>query len=444
LHVWALGRRSGKTTMAALVGLHSCLFRPDLDALVRAGERRYVIAVATRLEQARLFTHAARSVVRSSPLLRGMVASETDDEIVFGNGAVLASLPCSSRGVRGLAVSTVLMDEAAFFLDSEGNQAGEPMFQALVPGTAQFDDGSRVLVASTPNGEGGFFAELFQRAANGELEDARAEHRTSAEMNPTLSSSFLERELARDSEAFRGEYLAEFLGSGGAYLDPELIRDATADRGELPPDAATDWIAGFDPSFSHDPAALVLVGRALDDPHRLVVGAAHVWKPSRRPQTLEEGRAIENRLLDEAAAIAARYSARIVTDQYRAAGVVDYLTRHRLNVRSLALTATTKSAIFSEVRARLYERSLELLDDPTLLGDLRRLRARYAAGQSSVVTPRTGSSHCDAAVGLALAVHEHRGGPSSADGARLGGEFSSLMRDTGAFADEPIGYGEML
>jgi hypothetical protein len=32
LHIWALGRRSSKTTSAALVGLWDCLLRPELDA----------------------------------------------------------------------------------------------------------------------------------------------------------------------------------------------------------------------------------------------------------------------------------------------------------------------------------------------------------------------------------------------------------------------------
>lgn len=118
IHVWALGRRSGKTTMAALVGLHSCVFRPDLDALVRRGTRRHVIAVATRLEQARIFVQAARAIIDASPMLSGLVTEASADEIVFRNGAVLAAMPCTSRGVRGLAISTILMDEAAHFIDS--------------------------------------------------------------------------------------------------------------------------------------------------------------------------------------------------------------------------------------------------------------------------------------------------------------------------------------
>jgi hypothetical protein len=53
-HVQALGRRSGKTLMAALVASHSVLFRPDLDAMVRPSETRFAGVLATNLAQARL------------------------------------------------------------------------------------------------------------------------------------------------------------------------------------------------------------------------------------------------------------------------------------------------------------------------------------------------------------------------------------------------------
>ena len=55
------------------------------------------------------------------------------------------------------------------------------------------------------------------------------------------------------------------------------------------------------------------------------------------------------------------------------------------------------------------------------------MRTRYAAGASSVVTPRIGSSHSDLAVATALAVYEHRRPPGSPDGATLGGRSSGLI-----------------
>ena len=101
LHVWALGRRSSKTTSAALVGLWCCLLRPELLERLRPGERGYAVAVATNLKQARLFVQAARSIVERSPLLAELVEGATEDEIQFANGTALAAFPCSSRGGRG-------------------------------------------------------------------------------------------------------------------------------------------------------------------------------------------------------------------------------------------------------------------------------------------------------------------------------------------------------
>jgi Terminase large subunit, T4likevirus-type, N-terminal len=139
LHVWALGRRSGKTTLAAIVGLWTCLFRPDIAAKVRPGERFYAVAVGTNIRQARLFVSAARSIVEASPLLAKQVESSSDDELVFKTGGVLTAFPCSSRGGRGWPIAALLLDEAAFFIsETEGYQTADRVFEALVPSTAQF------------------------------------------------------------------------------------------------------------------------------------------------------------------------------------------------------------------------------------------------------------------------------------------------------------------
>ena len=152
---------------SALVGLLACLLRPALLERLRPGERGYAVAVATNLRQARL--------VRAGGFVdRGAVAAARrdgrggadDDEILFRNGTALAAFPCSARGGRGWPICSLLMDEAAHFIcDSEGPPVAERVFEALVPSTAQFGDRARVIVASTPWGTAGFFAELFSRAS---------------------------------------------------------------------------------------------------------------------------------------------------------------------------------------------------------------------------------------------------------------------------------------
>jgi len=93
-----------------------------------------------------------------------------------------------------------------------------------------------------------------------------------------------------------------------------------------------------------------------------------------------------------------------VTDQFAAKAVVERLQRAGLAVKTEAMTASSKTAIFSELRARLYDGTLELYEHPDLLAELRRLRTRFTAGAAAVVNPRVGRSHGDLAQATALAV----------------------------------------
>ena len=297
LHVLALGRRGTKTTMKALVGLWCCLLRPELLKFLLPGERGYAVGVATNLRQSRLMIAQALAVVERSPLLSSMIEDASADEIKFSNSTGFVAFPCTARGGRGWPIFALLMDEAAHFVDTEGNSAAEPVWQALSPATAQFGSLAKVVVGSTPWGEQGFFADLHGRAASGEIPGARAYRYTSAEMNPTLSEEFLAAErIVLGEEGFSSEYLATFQGGGGSYLDPDQIRDAIAERDELRPEDATQWVAGIDPAFSSDPFGLCLVGQ---DRERgcLVLGMARRWLPTKRGRSFEERRAVEDAVL---------------------------------------------------------------------------------------------------------------------------------------------------
>ena len=353
LHVQALGRRCGKTTMAALVGLWDCLLRPELDGLVRPGERRYAVAVATNLRQARLFVSAALSIVERSPLLATLVASTSEDEIVFANGTALAAFPCSSRGGRGWPISTLLLDEAAHFLDdTSGPQAADRVWQALVPSTAQFGDKARILVCSTPYGTSGLFAKLYKQADDGELADARAHRATTADVNPQVDDAFLERERQRDPDSFRAEYEAEFLASGAQFIAWDAIQAAIDEgRRELPPAAVKRPVCALDPAFSADPFAMAIVDR---DGDRQRLALVRSWRPQR-------GGRLGTAVLDEVASICDRYGVRtVVTDQASAELVEDYLRTKGLRCEKRPMTAQSKTDAYATLKAKLLDGTLEL------------------------------------------------------------------------------------
>jgi hypothetical protein len=418
LHVVAAGRRSGKSTSAALALLWDALLRPEMKEKVRPGERRYSVAVATNLRQSRLVVGAARSLVERSPRFRPLLESATDDELLFRNGSALTAFPCTARGTRGWPISTLVLDEAAHFVDTEGNSAAEQVWTALVPSTLQFGEHARVIVSSTPFGQDGLFASLYQQAASGELRDARAHHATTADANPTIGADVLAVEEARDPDGFKSEYLAAFVGGGMSYLDPDRIADAVTLPSELAPEQGVGWVAGLDPAFSSDPFGLALVAHEKIEARwegvqtpRLVVGHVRSWKPGKRkPLTFEHRRANEDAVLAEVADVCVQYGARVVTDQYAAAPIVDYLRRRGLIVRTVPMTATSKSEVFAALRARLNTGTLDLYEHGDLLAELRRLRTKFTAGQASVVNPRVGGSHGDLAQALALAVAEQAKG----------------------------------
>jgi len=413
-HVQMLGRRSGKSLMAALVALHSSLFRPDLDAMVRPGETRFAVVVATNLSQARLLIRMAQSVIENSPILAPMLASATEDELRFepapGVRTCVRAMPCSSRGIRGYPVSVAILDELSHF-SSEGEvgnvSTAERVFTALAPAVAQFGEHGRLLLISTPYGNENLLAKMYYRAVTGELADTAAVRAPSWEMNPTLTKEVLAFEEARDPDDYRQAFGAEPLSPGDAYLNFDRIQ--IADRPPLPADAlAGPIVAGIDPSFANDPFGVVIVGHDRERPDRLVVARAEAIGGRNR-----EFEATMIEVID----LLKQYNVTsVVTDQYSSAAVQDRLARAGFFASVLTFTAQSKTAAYSEVRSRLYGDGQEIYGrepgGPELIAELRRLRTRFSVGSAAVYSPRVAGSHGDLASALAVVTFDQRHGPA--------------------------------
>ena len=404
LHVWALGRRSGKTLLAVLVALWSCLLRPELRAHVRGRERIYAAAAATNRRQSSIFVALARSVVEGSPLLSGLVDSVSDDEIVFRNRSVLAAFPCTSRGSRGWPIACLLLDEAAHMLDTNGNQAAEPLYRALVPSTAQFGQDARVIVASSPFGVDGFFAELFRTVEAGDLPSATCSRAGTLRMRPGFAEAALEIERRRDPDGFASEYGAEFVPAGGSYLDAARVAAAVARSSELPPGEVEDPEAAIDLGFVSDATALAIVGRDRENPDRQRLVLARSWRPDLGPLGFAP-------TLDEIADVCHEHGVRhLYTDQFSATAAVEHLGRCGIRATVIPTTPASKSEMFASLKTRLYGGELELYEQPDLLSELHRIETVTTPGSATVRIRRFGSSHGDLAVALATACSKVRTG----------------------------------
>jgi hypothetical protein len=398
--VLACGRRSGKSLISAAAACWDACLRDDLDRHVRPGEPRYSICIAINLRQSRLWLDQVHSLLEASPLMRGMVTDRTDDEIVLENGNRICAFPCTSRGSRGWAVSYLALDEYAWHTDTNGDAAGPSVWAATVPSTYQFAGDARIVAASTPAGPNYFHA-LFEQAEQDP--DSFAMQASSPEMNERLDGNVLHAEMEADPDMYASEIEAKFTAGGGQYIDRGRLRECVVDRGPLGRLDATGWVIGCDLAFVSDPCVAVVAGRDPADPERLLVGNVRRWEPAHAGD-FETRRHVEDAMLGEIADLAHTYEASVVVDQFCSSAVADFFTRAGVAATVLPMTVTSKSAMFAELRSRIYNRTIEFPADDDLLADLCALRTVIRPGAASVATPRTRRGHADGAVACALSI----------------------------------------
>lgn len=190
----ACGRQTGKSLACSLVASHTTTFEPGA----------LVVLVAPSLRQSQLLISEVRDLLRRSGAVS--VDAESTTRLQLGNGSKVVSVPGSGDTIRGISgVRLLICDEAAFI---------DPgVFQAVLPMLAANPRG-RLILASSPNGRGGFFSDMWHDGG-----DAWQRFHVRSEDCPRIDQSFLERQrLALTLAQYRQEYLASFEDSAGAVF----------------------------------------------------------------------------------------------------------------------------------------------------------------------------------------------------------------------------------
>ena len=88
---------------------------------------------------------------------------------------------------------------------------------------------------------------------------------SSAEMNPTISSDFLEKERRRDEESYRREYEAQFTDHIAEWIGFETLEQCVIKScAERPPVTDAIYAAAVDPAFKGDDFAFAIAHRLPD------------------------------------------------------------------------------------------------------------------------------------------------------------------------------------
>jgi hypothetical protein len=194
-------RQSGKSTITALLGLHTALYQPgSLVLLVSRAER----------QSKELF----RKALAAYRTLDRPVDPEAENklELELVNGSRIVALPGSEGTIRSFSgVRLLLVDEASRVPD-ETYFAVRPMLAV---------SGGRIVAMSTPFGRRGWFWEAWDQG------DGWERVQITAPKCPRITPEFLAEERAiMPAWWFNQEYLCEFEADAGAVFSGEAIAAA--------------------------------------------------------------------------------------------------------------------------------------------------------------------------------------------------------------------------
>jgi hypothetical protein len=364
------GRQSGKTEQAGARLVHAAVasvLRGDHDVACVG------ISQDQRAAQRVLFTYVQRFF--ESPLLRGLVVSQTADTITLEHNVRILVLPCRPAAIRGLRCALVVLDEVAHFRNSENLPLDREAWRAALP--TLLTTGGKLVALSSPYVAAGLAFDLH-RHHYGRDGDVLVWQSPSVVLHPGLSESALAQIRDVDPDGAEAEIEGQFLQSIAALLDEETLAAAVdvgvTVRPRMPGivySAHVDVATGQQVTGDRWTCA---VGHREKD--TAVLDAVLLIKPPFSTTTAAE----------QTAALCRDYGVRSATSDKFAQGF-----SHEAFARAgLRLDASdrNKSEFHLDFAAALSSGRARLLDDPELLKELRALERKRGATRDRVQSRR--------------------------------------------------------
>ena len=240
-----VGRRGGKSLIAALVAVYLACFK-DYSKQLAPGEVGTVMVLAADRKQARVIMRYIEGFIDSIPMLKRLEVNRTNEIIELSTRVVIEVHTTSFRTVRGYRLVAALGDEVAFWRSDTAANPDTEILNALRPGLAT-TPGSLLLCLSSPYARRGELWKAYNRYY-GKDEDVLVWQASSMEMNNTIPESVINRAMEEDEAAARAEWFGEFRKDVEAFVTQEAVAGVTQERLEIEPIEKLRYYGFVDPS----------------------------------------------------------------------------------------------------------------------------------------------------------------------------------------------------
>lgn len=366
-----VGRRGGKSQVAALVAVYPACFR-DYRPYLAPGEVGTLPVIAADRRQVRTVMRYICGLFEGIPMLAEMVQNQTRDAIELKNRVTIEVHTANFRAVRGYSLVGAVCDEIAFWRTDDGSATPDAEILApLRPGMATIP--SAMLIAiSSPYARRGVLWDNYTRHFGRDGDPVLVWQGDTKSMNPAVDPRVIEEAYEQDEAAAAAEYGAEFRRDVDSFIGREVVDAAIVPgRFELPPGASVEYRAFVDPSGgSQDSMTLAIAHR---EGERAVIDVVRERRPPFNP----------SEVVAEFAALLRSYGVTSVSgDRYAGEWPREQFRKHGISYRT---ADSTKSEFYLSLLPRLNAGTVELLDDRRLANQLCGLERRTSrAGKDSV------------------------------------------------------------
>jgi len=379
--VACVGRGGGKdSVISALAVVEGINFNRDAIPNMLPGERALIACFAPTLRQSQIAFSYMSGFFNAVPALQSMIVRELSDSLELSNGVTIQVFGPSYRTARGFRLITAILDEAAFMGDETDKVAltAEALSVAISPSLAR-TPGAKLFVISSVHKRSGLLYDLWLEHFGKDDPDTCVVLGSTQAFNPSFNAKAIARDLERDPNYFRSEYLSEWRDDISSFLPRGLLTDAT----ELgihsrPPEPGIDYVAATDISGGTGTCAFALAIAHSDPDGVAILDYAEARLP---PFNSAE-------VAKEYAKILRRYSCHAVLGDNLGGGTAATLFEN-IGIR-YDKVKNTKSQYYLDFAPMLTSGLVRLLDNPTLIEQLSRLKQKVLPSGRDSITATEG------------------------------------------------------
>lgn len=388
-----VGRRGGKSRIAALIAVFLACFR-DYSDVLSPGERGTCMVIAADRKQARITLRYIVAFLEGVPMLKALIVRRTAEEIDLSNGITIEVHTCNFRAIRGYSVVAAVFDEVSYWRSEESANPDVEIANSIRPAMATVP-GALLLGISSPYARRGLLWEMHRAHYGKEGDEILVVQADTGSMNPTVDKSVIARAYEEDEAVAAAEYGAEFRRDIETYVPRETLdRCMVPDRAELPPMGGVSYSAFVDPSGGSSDSFTLAI--AHNEKGKGVLDAVRERKPPFSPEAVVVEYAALLKTYRCSVVTGDRYAGEWPREQFRKAGI-EYKPSEK-----------DKSSLYVELLPALNSGRAELLDLPRLVSQLTRLERRTGrTGKDSIDhPPGTHDDLANAAAGALVLVSQ--------------------------------------